>query len=526
MRLNGLKLILSLLAAPFLISPAHATPPPPGCADLILAGDGAEKDISDQSGARLMRIDGDSLPDPAALKAAINREELDAAIIVGGKFSGWDFSGFSLRQACFVDSDLSRSNWSNATLVVPTFVRTNLEGANFQNADIAHANLQNSNLKNVNARGADISWGRLGGGWFEGSVEGWDVDGANMTGFRFECGITLSDGCPVYQGGDGISARWTDFSRAVLHSFGLYDADVAGAILDQTIIGPGQLPDLEKAQFRGPVILRGGDHDVGVSADEARTLLAVHAEQQAAQARPSFDCSKASSKVEQEICGEYASDLRVADRDVATLYQRAKAVDSGVRASQRVWLQQRNRCASAEFPSDCIRQSYSLRKGELLGLIGETDWLAPGESALFVDDVLPLPAAFRQSKLFVRIVPVLAGASMTEILVERADDGLYAIKGSAVGANAHLCSLSASHLYLDRETGWYIPVSEGPAMPIFRIIDGRLEIFAGGKPDYEKYPDASDFMGCGMRASFGETVRIDADKGMIERYRKSLTEEM
>ena len=114
---------------------------------------------------------------------------------------------------------------------------------------------------------------------------------------------------------------------------------------------------------------------------------------------------------------------------------------------------------------------------------------------------------------------------MTEILVERDDNGLYAIRGSAVGANAHLCSLSASHLYFDRKSGWYIPVSEGPAIPIFRIFDGRIEIFAGGRPDYEQYPDASDFMSCGMRASFGETIRIDADEALIRRARQSLSEE-
>ena len=114
---------------------------------------------------------------------------------------------------------------------------------------------------------------------------------------------------------------------------------------------------------------------------------------------------------------------------------------------------------------------------------------------------------------------------MTEILVERGEDGLYAIKGSAVGANAHLCSLSAVHLYFDKASGWYIPVSEGPAVPIFRIFDGRLEIFANGKPDDEKYPGAGDFMSCGMRASFGETVRMDAGKDVIQRFRKSLAEE-
>jgi|GEM_PF-888432 len=526
MRSISLKLVLSLLSVFSMIGQAHATPPPLRCADLAISADRAGEDIADQASRRVARVDGDSLSSPDALQEAVNRPGVEATIIVGGKFHGWDFSGRSLRLACFVDSDLSGSNWRGAHLSAPAFVRTDLERADFREADISHVYLDNSNLKNVDARGANLAIGRFGGGWFESSVEGWNVDGANMTGFRFECGITVPDGCPVYQGGEGISAKGTDFSGATLHSFGLYDVDLAGAVLDRTIIGPGQLPYLAEAEFRGPVILRGADQDLEIAAEEARILVAENARQAAVENMASFDCTRAASKVEQEICGQYADDLRLADRDVAAIYQRAKAVDSGVRASQLDWLKQRNLCAAAEYPSDCIRDSYDRRKGELLGLLGETAWLAPGESVLFIDDVLPLPAAFRQSDLFDRIMPVLAGASMTEILVERSEQGLYAIRGSAVGANAHLCSLSASHLYFDKASGWYIPVSEGPAIPIFRIFDGRLEIFADGKPDYEKNPDASDFMSCGMRASFGETVRIDADDALIDRYRKSLSEDM
>ena len=33
-------------------------------------------------------------------------------------------------------------------------------------------------------------------------------------------------------------------------------------------------------------------------------------------------------------------------------------------------------------------------------------------------------------------------------------------------------------------------------------------------------------MSCGMRASFGETIRIDVGDALIENYRKSLNEEM
>ncbi|MEP3767795.1 MAG: hypothetical protein ABJM44_13530, partial [Marinomonas sp.] len=199
---------------------------------------------------------------------------------------------------------------------------------------------------------------------------------------------------------------------------------------------------------------------------------------------------------------------------------------AGVRASQRAWLKQRNRCGASEYPMDCLRETYSKRIGVLLGLMGQSEWLGRGEAALFIGDILPVSEDFADSDLYSKITPALIGASMNEILIERGKDGLYQIKGSAVGANAHLCSLYASHLYLDRKSGWYIPVSETAAVPIFRIIGNRLEIFANGRPDYKEYPEASNFMSCGMRAGFSETVRVDADDAVIERYRKSLNEEM
>lgn len=479
-----------------------------------------------RSAGSVREIEGDRIGSLSDLIRAIAGRADGVTAIKGGDFSGWDFSDVPLSRTCFEGSKLAGANFSGAKAPGAGFIKADLSNANMAGAAMPGVLFRDAVLKNAMAAAADFSGGHFDGSWFDGSVEGWTVDGADMTGFVFDCGITVPDGCPVYQGGDGISARGTDFSGATLHSFGLYDVELTGAVVDRTIIGPGQLPFLAKAEFRGPVILRGGDQDVVITPEEARTLLAENARQVALEEAASFDCAKAASKVEQEICGEYASDLRRADREMAALYARAKAANPGMKAGQLAWLRQRNQCAASAYPSDCIRESYSLRKGQLLGLLGETDWLAPGESALFVDDVLPLPDSFRQSDLFTRITPVLVGASMTEILVDRSEEGLYAIRGSAVGANAHLCSLSASHLYFDKASGWYILVSEGPAIPIFRIFAGRLEVFANGKPDYEKNPEASDFMSCGMRASFGETVRIDADDALIDRYRKSLSEEM
>lgn len=471
-------------------------------------------------------IDGATIKSVADFTRMTQKYDSGVKVIKGGDFTGWDFRKTSLHSVCFEESKLLDANMAGVHGIGVGFVKTDLSGANMRDAIMKRVMFRNAELKNVSAQGANFTEGHFDGGWFEGSVEGWNIDGADLTGFTFDCGITVPDGCPVYQGGAKMSAKGTDFSRASLHSFGLHDVELSEAMIDQTIIGPSQLPYLAKAEFRGAIILRGGESDVRLTAEEAQKLVIGNAVQTAAEDRPSFDCAKAASKVELEICGEYASDLRVADRAIAALYQRAGANDAGVKTGQRAWLKQRNVCGATEYPVDCIRESYSGRKGQLLALLGENDWLTRGESALFIDDVLPLPAAMVGSDLFARITPVLVGASMTEILIERGEDGLYAIKGSAVGGNAHLCSINASPLYLDRETGWYVPVSEGAAMPIFRILDGRLEIFAGGEPDYEKYPEASNFMGCGARARFPQTIRINVSDAVIQSYRKSLSEEM
>ena len=59
----------------------------------------------------------------------------------------------------------------------------------------------------------------------------------------------------------------------------------------------------------------------------------------------SFDCEKAKSVAEQEICGSPA--LSKQDEDIATAYRKALALTrdpSQLRSEQREWLQGRDRC--------------------------------------------------------------------------------------------------------------------------------------------------------------------------------------
>lgn len=471
-------------------------------------------------------IDGATLSSLDALKRATSDRRGGLTMIKGGDFSGWNFSNMKIDQICFEDSKLAGTNWTGGGGYGLGFINADLTGANLNNADMPDILLRDAKLAGVNASGANFINGHFDGGWFKGNVDGWNIDGANLSGFTFDCGITLDDGCPVFQGGDPISAKGTDFSGATLHSFGLYSVKLDGAILANTTIGPAQLPQLAKAEFRGDIVLRGADQDVTISPDQAQAILVAHREQKLIEAHPSFDCGKASTKIEAAICEEFAMDLRAMDRDVAALYKQVRASDVGVKRSQLAWLKSRDACADEEYPSDCVSQSYSKRKGQLLGLAGDKNWLQPGQSAYFADEVLPLTRAFKQTELYQKITPTLAGASHSDILVQRQQDGLYSIKGTAVGANAHLCSLGATHLYFDEKTGWYIPVSEDVAMPIFRVFDGRLEVFQNGRPDYEAYPEAWNFMSCGMRASFGEVIRMEVDAEQLEKVRKSLDTEL
>lgn len=72
----------------------------------------------------------------------------------------------------------------------------------------------------------------------------------------------------------------------------------------------------------------------------------------------SFDCAKASTKVEKLICGD--AELSKLNEDLAVAYQRA--LQNGKQAetlkqAQKQWLKERNGCANA----DCVKRAYAAR---------------------------------------------------------------------------------------------------------------------------------------------------------------------
>lgn len=214
------------------------------------------------------QVDGATLDGAAAL-VALRRARGDALITVkGGRFARADFRGARLHNVCFLDSDLAGSDWRGAQAPGVGFVRSNLAGATLAEARLDRILIRNSDLSNVHGERASLAGGRLDGGWFDGKLDELRLDGANLSGFRFECGIMLDDGCPVYTAQGEFSLRGANLTGANL----FFWARIDGATIDQTEVEPSELPMLRAARIAGPILVRGGDAVVEISAADYLAL--------------------------------------------------------------------------------------------------------------------------------------------------------------------------------------------------------------------------------------------------------------
>lgn len=516
----------AVLALVFAAVPAAAqlpTPPVPGCqyayGNIYGGVDGEQTDEA------MRTYDGTNITSPEQL-AGYSQAAGDKTILIkGGNFSGWDFTGVELSNICFVESDLSRSDWTGVKAPGLGFIKSNMEAAGMIGARMSDILIRSSSFAHVDAKAVDWSSGKLDGGW-DGDVEELNLDGANLTGFKFDCGITVSDGCPIAR--NGISARGTKLAFADISSFGFYDADLTGAILNQTVISPRQLTDFKDARNMGAVFLAGGDQKVMVLPETWAVLMASALAIQENDA-PSFDCGKARTDIEKEICGEYNRTMRLYDRQVAALYKEVRKRDRSIKTSQKAWLKQRDACGSEQYPTDCLRASYDKRIGRLIGFLGDDDWLKPGEEALFLEDVLPLTDDIKQSPSYAQLTPILAGEARASLIVKRSADGSLEAYGDAIGANAHLCGLGVKGLRFDPATGWYSQTEEKDGanrnFPVLRYHDGRMEVYKSGQLRGDEDSPMMNYVSCGARASFPPMIRMAVPAAVMERYREAAENE-
>lgn len=469
--------------------------------------------------AKLRTVDGTTIKSPQDLAKAVGT----GAVVQGGNFANWDFRSVALTNACFVEADLKASNWDGARASGVGFIKSNLSDASMVGVRAPSVLFRDAILTNVKANKADFSKGVLEGGWFDGSVDGWDISGANLAGFAFNCGITLSDGCPLYGSDARIVAQGTNFTDAKLSSFQRYSLDgidLMNAVLDRTEIAPGQLASLRGRAITRGLVLVGGDMKLPLSSVDAQAIADDIALAERKIAEPSFDCARATTVVEKTICSPDHRDLADADRLLASVFAQVRKARPEAIAEQRQWLKQRDTCLAKEFPADCLRTAYAERRDMLLGELGERDWLKPGEAAVFVEDELPVSDAMRAMPLYRRLSPLLAQSSMAYVYVERTADGQYKTSGEAIGANAHTCTLGADGMKLDPLSGWYA-VRDPESNRRVRVIQVRgdwLEVFASGHPDAEKAEASFDYVSCGARAAFSPMRRIALPADLLKSY--------
>lgn len=470
------------------------------------------------------RVDGATISGGDAL-IALRAARGEALItIAGGNFAGADLRGARLHNICFLETNFAGADLRGAEAAGIGFVRADLTGANLSGAHMARVLLRQVDLKDADASNADLSGGKMDGGW-DASVENFRVDGANLSGFRFDCGITIDDGCALEGEISMTGANLTGAFLSTYERLKIWDR----ARIDRTEVSLTQLDELAAADIAGPILVRGGEAVVALSGAEFRAIL-PHLSYASEAAAPSFDCTRAASRIELLICGPDGGRLRALDRAVASLYRQA---GRSAAASQSAWLRERDRC-----PADdnwCVEQSYQRRKAALVARVGPPAWMRPGAAALFVAPSVGFDDAFRAGPLYARLVPVIIGSGWSRAVVSVNPNGTIEASGDAVGANGHSCSLGGEGLRFDSATGWYSGPQRSGAdvpmpwrtrpMPVLLLWGERAEVYELGRSGpggEEGDPRSSDYASCGARAGFSEMVRMPVSDAEIAAHRATM----
>ncbi len=191
----------------------------------------------------------------------------------------------------------------------------------------------------------------------------------------------------------------------------------------------------------------------------------------AAESGPSFDCAKAASKVERQICDDWM--LSSYDRSLAELYKglRAELDSKGqetLKAEQRAWLkQERNACetakATAETDAEGARAAclYTAYEGRLLVLAQQLELVLdgsnPGEgwsSSYSYDD----------------------GFSSGGLTVLRMPTGFAFQILTVSGPSAHICDIAGTDLEEGPDLLLWQDPDAGQCRVTFARVDGGVAV--------------------------------------------------
>jgi uncharacterized protein YjbI with pentapeptide repeats len=240
--------------------PPRPLPPARGCRE-ALAENG---DLRNLPG----RVDGEAIHGVAGL-ADLRAAWGDALIVVeGGDFSKAPLRGARLRNFCFYGSNFAGSDWREAETRGVGFIGVDFSGAWLDRSRMRGLLLDTVKLDGATALGADWRGGVLSGGPM-GSLKQVRLDGADLRGFRVDCGGGMDTACVSYWG--EISLRDADLRSARVDTLRA-DVDWTGARLGGTRMNLYQLTEIGPARNLGPLIVRAGDVEARLSPAEFKAV--------------------------------------------------------------------------------------------------------------------------------------------------------------------------------------------------------------------------------------------------------------
>ena len=384
-------------------------------------------------------IDASGLTKVRQLERIRRKTRAGTIFVSGGNFVGANFRKAKLYNICFFGSDLSQTDWTGLSAQGLGFVNVDLTGAKMQRTHLPSVLFRDVKLGLVDASGARWMRGRLDGGW-DGSLRELDLTNADLTDFRFVCGTSADDGCPIER--NGMSMKGTNLRRASLHSFYVNDLDLAGARIDQTELSLDHLRLLDQTRLAGPIVLRSLRRAVMLFPAEAAQLTKV-----AESAEGNLDvCANAAGAQDQTpgqdgpqgvlavMCAIPGSETRELLSSVALLEREAQGTEDYQRR-RRAWAAGRDACmdfTETDQQVNCITSAYRSRQTILRASLGRPGWLMDQGYRLFLSREAAFPTDKGEPGLYGRVLPVLLDTAVAAVIVRSDGQGSIDAKGVAV----------------------------------------------------------------------------------------------
>jgi uncharacterized protein YjbI with pentapeptide repeats/uncharacterized protein len=448
-------------------------------------------------------------------------------LIEGQDWSGQDLAGKSLSGKVLVDVKLKGANLRGADLTQAVICGSDLTGADLTGAHLdrtligGSTKLSGANFTSASARAMRIADA-------SGDIR---IDRADLREASIICDPDDSVRC-LGNGVTFVSMIGADLRGAVIDRLCCSAPGLATTQLDgvTTHLNGYADTDMDFVQLAagagksGRITFMPDDGYSGrttkFTGEELRQLAPVFNQMQSASARPSFDCSRARTKVERAICAD--PKLAALDSALSWLWERVEHTPERI-AAQKKWLGARVNCpppaedlsvvalsqfsfASSVDREGCIGLAYAERIKQLAPVSAP----AAIDGGTYTTDRPLEPPQGRSSALAKKFL-MARGFRQDEITVQDLGNGARKISGYGSWANGHQCGFEAKDAETKR-VGAQFQIIDDSAAPsddrysISFVITPQVVIRAGGNKQFQ----------CGARGGWSDAYFRQPDSLVSE----------